>query len=327
MSVENEKQVGLFVKSLLASKNKLSVVWHGGEPLIQYKTIQRLSSAFLRMCSLSGVRYHSQLFTNGILLTKNIAKDLASCGIHSVRISIDGPADIHNMMRPGTKNNKIYDQIMTGLENALNYFPTVMVSINMDKRNINHVEKLLYELASKGFTKSAILFCRITDHCKQESYNPDNFLTVEEFAGKETTVMELAHRTGFPLADSGLLKEPVNFCGANALNHFAVEPFNIVKKCWCEVGDPAIRYGTIRDGVLLTNPSYELLIGHIFEETECLECLYLPICYGGCPRKNQTNYFSDADYKQKWICTSRRYNLKQLLKTGVIPGGTSLSHA
>ena len=49
----------------------LSVGWFGGEPLLGYKTIKRLSPCFIDLCEKYQIHYQSAITTNGYLLTKN----------------------------------------------------------------------------------------------------------------------------------------------------------------------------------------------------------------------------------------------------------------
>ena len=62
-----------FLKEKLQSgKYKyLSVGWFGGEPLLGYKTIKRLSPVFIDLCEKYQIHYQSAITTNGYLLTKN----------------------------------------------------------------------------------------------------------------------------------------------------------------------------------------------------------------------------------------------------------------
>lgn len=73
MSTETEDAIVQFLKEKLQSgKYKyLSVGWFGGEPLLGYKTIKRLSPVFIDLCEKYQIHYQSAITTNGYLLTKN----------------------------------------------------------------------------------------------------------------------------------------------------------------------------------------------------------------------------------------------------------------
>ena len=51
-----------------------SVVWYGGEPLLEKDIIAGLSEAFLKMSSPYGVRYSASIITNGYLVDEDTAK-------------------------------------------------------------------------------------------------------------------------------------------------------------------------------------------------------------------------------------------------------------
>ena len=73
MSESTETAIVQFVKSNPNLK-RLSVVWYGGEPLINYPSIKRLSEAFLDM----DVDYSAKMVCNGYLLNKEIAEEIES---------------------------------------------------------------------------------------------------------------------------------------------------------------------------------------------------------------------------------------------------------
>lgn len=70
MNDKTEKAILAFVKSNKTLK-RLSVVWYGGEPLINFLSIERLSKAFLAM----NIEYSAKIVTNGYLLTHDISEN------------------------------------------------------------------------------------------------------------------------------------------------------------------------------------------------------------------------------------------------------------
>ncbi len=76
------------------------VSWFGGEPLVGKKPLLALSDRFIAKCDAAGVEYSAQMTTNGYLLTQETCVELKQRRVTSVQVGLDGPADVHDRMRP-----------------------------------------------------------------------------------------------------------------------------------------------------------------------------------------------------------------------------------
>lgn len=134
MSEDTEQAIIRFVKSNPNLK-RLSVVWYGGEPLINFPSIQRLSEAFIGM----GIEYSAKMVCNGYLLTEDIANEIERLKIRNIQITLDGTADIHDKRRPLLGGQPTYEKIMSNLKYLLsvNHSVTIDVRSNIDRRNMD----------------------------------------------------------------------------------------------------------------------------------------------------------------------------------------------
>ncbi|WP_231149426.1 4Fe-4S cluster-binding domain-containing protein [Streptococcus equi] len=68
MTIEVEEAIVEFAEKLLSEGKfeRFSVQWFGGEPLLGYRTIVRLSEKFLELCSRYDIGYFSGITTNDI---------------------------------------------------------------------------------------------------------------------------------------------------------------------------------------------------------------------------------------------------------------------
>lgn len=105
----------------------------GGEPLLR-KNVATL------MYDIRKLGYHWGMTTNGMLINKEVAKDLKDAGIYSIGISIDGLKDTHDWFRgvPGS-----YEKAMAGIKNMVDIgISNVMVTTVVHKKNINQLEEM-----------------------------------------------------------------------------------------------------------------------------------------------------------------------------------------
>lgn len=84
------------VKYLISKKaHKINITWFGGEPLMNFKEIERISSFLMN----NGVMYAASIITNGTLFTKGMIEKLDEYSIKSVQITLDGKQPQHDKKR------------------------------------------------------------------------------------------------------------------------------------------------------------------------------------------------------------------------------------
>jgi uncharacterized protein len=95
--------------------NKVSVVWHAGEPLAlgAYKFAQLIETCNSAMPSTSKVSHHVQ--TNAMLIDQDWCALLKRLNI-SVGVSIDGPREVHDVHRVGRNSGGTFDKTMLGVQ-------------------------------------------------------------------------------------------------------------------------------------------------------------------------------------------------------------------
>ena len=153
-SVMNEniqEAVLRLVDDRLSKIDQLTISWFGGEPLVGKKALVRLSHAFIERCQRFNVKYTASIITNGYLLTEQTCQQLKKARISSAQVTIDGPPEVHNRMRPLVDGSGTFWQIITNLHHAIKYF-SVGLRVNLDAENVHDAEALLQILASEGFS-------------------------------------------------------------------------------------------------------------------------------------------------------------------------------
>lgn len=127
------------------------VSWFGGEPLVGRTPLFELSDAFIERCDARGVRYQASIVTNGYLLDEETCRGLAERRVVSAQVGLDGPPEIHDVMRPLAGGRGTFTKIVENLKVAVDYLG-VSVRVNVDARNFDRVEALFEILANEGLS-------------------------------------------------------------------------------------------------------------------------------------------------------------------------------
>ena len=133
MDEETENRVAEFIKK--ADKKIVNVVWFGGEPLLGFKSIERLTHKIIDL----GVIYNATMVTNGYLLSETVISKLAKLKINSLQITLDGNPGIHDSRRKLKNGGKTFDVILSNIKKVYELSPNTRVNIrvNLDRTNID----------------------------------------------------------------------------------------------------------------------------------------------------------------------------------------------
>lgn len=125
-----------FVKN--KDPNSLSIEYFGGEPMLNLNFIQKFSQELVN----NKIRFRASITTNGTLLTEDSLKILYDSNIRYFQITIDGPKDLHNLLRVSkSKNIDSYDSVYHGLKvisESVYQDITCVVRINANETTIKN---------------------------------------------------------------------------------------------------------------------------------------------------------------------------------------------
>ena len=102
-------------------------------------------------------------------------------------------------------------------------------------------------------------------------------------------------------------------CTLTKRNSFVVGPDGELYKCWDDVGMPEQVVGTLDMANNWNAPliAQGMVEASYLDDPECKQCLYFPICNGGCHRVRLKNLHSENKHS---TCTYFKGNLEQLLE-------------
>ena len=107
-----EKEIIKFIERYYNFKafEHLEIHWFGGEPLLNKKSIIRLSELIQDFCRKNDITYVSKLITNGFDFGEFIYK-INDLGIQEVQVTLDGNKDVHNSRRKHIVCNETFQVI------------------------------------------------------------------------------------------------------------------------------------------------------------------------------------------------------------------------
>ena len=154
----------------ISAKN-LNVIWFGGETLLQYPTIVRMSHEMARRLQ-SHVSLSTKLVTNGYLLSpEKITELVEGCNLKRVQISIDGLQDTYARIR--SVNKDTFDRVV---ENIVLCSDTVqtLVRLNATPDNLDELYGFVAKLVAKTEKKSNLVFrlSEVLDYSNAQRRSP-----------------------------------------------------------------------------------------------------------------------------------------------------------
>lgn len=287
-----------FLIILMEKSTRNNLVWR--RATITEKMIDRVSKDVIKYCDDNKIEYYADMVSNGYLLNRETAKDLVSNNkIRSVQITLDGGPETHNKTRFLRNGEGTFDKILENIKNIVDLI-NVVIRVNVSQQNIDDIHKLLPILIENGLNKKVSLYMSpVTDSEQSCQSVSETCLKTDEFSKWEMELIEYADKLGF---DMGKMY-PNNLGGSvcTAVNNgtFVIDSNGDIYKCWNEVGKPALKSGTLSEGITKSN-RFIKWIEWSFPD-KCMECTVFPLCKGRCPDMSLEG--------QDFECAQIKYNI------------------
>lgn len=279
MDEKTEKAILAFVESNRHLK-RLSVVWYGGEPLINFPSIERLSKAFLAM----GIEYSAKMVTNGYLLTSEIAEKLDMLAIRNIQITLDGPEQVHDKRRMLLGGQPTYRNIMENLKYLLNINETITVDVrtNVDRRNMDEYNTFYQQFKAEVNNPRINLYPGfVSDLLSSECVSAEHNISAGGY--KAQFALDIFNNYGIEIK-SFLPKYRRHSCVASKYLAFVIGPEGEIYKCWRMVGNRQQEIGNVNTGSINMSKFSRYLVGADYvQDRKCLDCEFITLCGGGCP--------------------------------------------
>lgn len=315
MSNETADLLVQLLTERMANGFDVTVDFYGGEALMRLELLVDIAGRLGIAAGEHGVRFDFNLFSNGVLLTQEVVKRLLPLGLSAVRLTLDGPPDVHDLQRPFVSGKGSFGIILANLREAHQLVP-IDLGGNYTRHNYLRFVELLDLLIEAGIEPGRM---------KEVSFSPvmpkaDGSVagdrgsacasTAEPWAIKASLFLrQEVIRRGFPVA-----KIKPSACMIEFANDLVVGYDGSLYKCPVFMGQEELRVGSLADGICDYSQSHNL---DIWKNEECLECAYLPICFGGCRffSKLKTGAIEKVDCRREMLDASLERIVRQDLRS------------
>ena len=307
MNEQTEKAIVKFVCSN-SNLKRLSVVWYGGEPLLNFDSMVRLTKMFKQL----NIEYSAKIVSNGYLLTKEKADLMKDLAIRNIQITFDGSEEIHNQRRFLLGGQPTYHKIMDNLKYLLSINKEITIDIrtNIDRRNKDDYNKFYQDFKSEINDKWVTMYPGfVSDLLSSECVSPE--FNISEGGYKAQFILDIFDKYGIEIK-SFLPKYRRHSCVASKYFAFVIGPEGELYKCWRMVGNQKEAIGNVNDGSFDMVKFSKYLIGADYTlDSKCLQCEFITLCGGGCPLVRMRNKYEKISLNH---CCPEKTHMEQLME-------------
>lgn len=246
--------------------------WFGGEPVMKYNQMLDLNLYVKRICEENGKVFSANITTNSTLLTPERVDRLRESGVNHYQISIDGPKRIHDTVKV-LPNRSAFDHALS---------------------IVDYIARTTHVTLRFNFTKDTLLpdevFADIDARLSPDSRKNIRFLIYKVWQEDDSNIDSRLSEQLYKLSAEHNLNPLFHIkelCYTERANYMCILPNGKIDKCDHNGLDKGC--GEITSEGNLVWPSET---GHeqpIFShnDCECLQCSFLPHCWGPCPATRQ----------------------------------------
>jgi uncharacterized protein len=283
MTDETCEQLLAFLKERYVTRNRQSLTldFYGGEPLLYMKRIQDIAVPLKQFVEERGGKFQFSLVTNGSLLTREVVKKLLPIGLYGAKVTVDGPPDEHNRLRSFTSGEPSFDIILSNIRDCCDLVE-IGFGGNFTEDNYERVPELLDSIADLGLTpeKLGLVQFHPVMQIADQYTNPEftgGCVSANEPWVVDASLMirEEVLRRGYRTPK--LIPTP---CMIDIDDAFVISYDGRLYKCVAMIGHSKFAVGDVQKGFIDYRQTYHL--DHWLHHKECIDCEYLPLCFGGC---------------------------------------------
>jgi uncharacterized protein len=287
---------------------KLNLAFLGGEPLVNRRVLQAATLRATKLAARRGVPITFSITTNGTLLTEEDVVFFEAHGF-AVTVSLDGPREAHNALRPYKSGGGSFDAIMRKLEPFLSRQRRMQVSarVTVTPRNLE-LRRALDQFIDAGFHSVGFSPMLSAPNGSGEMQSADLEVMLGEMidCGQEFERRSLAGER-YPFANMVNAMREIQRgthrpypCGAGA-GYLGVSADGDLAACHRFVGDETGKMGSLTNGVDLQRQTDWLTQRHVHRQEPCRSCWARYLCGGGCHHEVIRRGRPACDYIRGWL--------------------------
>ncbi|MFH0727358.1 MAG: geopeptide radical SAM maturase [Pseudomonadota bacterium] len=282
MSAQTADRLIAFIqRKFAAGKKSLVLDFYGGEPLLSIGLIEHISKALKFFTRSLDAEFSFTLVTNGSLFRRAVAERLVPLGLKSVKITLDGPSQLHNRYRPFKSGAGSFDSIVKNIKETCDIVK-IGIGGNYDETSWPGFPSLLDFLEANGLTPDILYMVKFDPIFRP--VNQKHLLAKYHggcASGHEPWILEAEGVLRREILRRGYFTPRVRpiLCAIENKSSYVVNFDGRLYKCPAFAGHEEFAIGDV-DGEQ-ENYEQRYRVNHWKNEV-CLDCVYLPLCFGGC---------------------------------------------
>lgn len=299
----DDKTLESFIKNYInASGEEVYFTWQGGEPTMAGLEFFRKAVNWQKQYC-QNKKIHNALQTNGILLNDGWCQFLKEHDF-LVGISIDGPQELHDRYRQTRSGKGTFEKVIAAIDLLKKYaieFNTLTVVNNVNVRHPLKVYEFLKSIGSRHLQFIELL--ETSEPNSRFEQRPDSYKIIDfsvpatDYGNFMSAIFKAWVRNDvgtifvrqFESFVSRFLGNGHTSCifQEACRDNFVIESNGDLYECDHFVY-PEYKIGNIAHASLPSLKSTRLTAQKQVLASECLACMYKPICNGGCPKHRIT---------------------------------------
>lgn len=277
-----------------AHRQHVEVDYFGGEPLLNFKVIQKLTAYGYELAASHGKQIKFTLTTNGVNLNDEIIQWMNANDVDAV-LSLDGRKKIHDDMRPFASGKPSYDVVVGKFQQLAksrgqqNYYLRGTYTHN----NPDFAQDAIHMADDLGFKELSLepvvgpqtAWWSLKEEDKPTLLANYDALTRHYLAREEAGDGYNFFHFNIDFDGGPCLPKRLSGCGAGH-DYLAVSPEGDLYPCHQFVGEEAYKMGDVFTGIEKPEIGETFQEAYVVKKPLCLTCWARFYCSGGCHANN-----------------------------------------
>ncbi|MFC2101200.1 radical SAM protein [Bacteroidota bacterium] len=311
MTAKTQSELINFYKEHIKNTEDIHIEWFGGEPLTGFSILINLSNSFIDIAVQCDKKYSASIITNGHLLSKKKIDSFNKLRINKIQVTLDGlPTTFAkrksiSLINANHHYEHIFNMLFLMLEKSIN----VYLRINVDRRNAHELYWIIDELQKRGlkYTNLKLGLGWIKGDNTLADCLDQEILTTSEFEMLENEFILYCLNSGFTTdIKPSLIDYP---CIAVKSNSYMIDSDGDIYKCAPLTGLKENSIGNVNnfENIRKVSDSNWYIKFDPYENLNCKNCEFIPICMGACPRMHNQEYQKECPLKRRFKNRINRY--------------------
>lgn len=247
--------------------------WFGGEPLMEPKVIDYVSSQLLEFCEQNDIVFNGAITSNGALLDAGNIEMLRRNSINYYQIAIDGDKENHNRTKKQAGEESSFDTVLSNIALLLSMNEKANVTLRFNYTAKSLKSETLVDDVNARIPQS--LRHRISVDFQKVWQVDECSISIDDLASMLTKF----HESGYQINSDHVF----SICYVDKLHQNMIFYNGGVDKCDNHNIDNLRGYLDASGHIVWKEKPIINDVNPLDEGNCCRVCRYYPLCYGCCP--------------------------------------------